>query len=196
MSVAAQDTVKVKELTHRAEVCVESGKLYEAIIIYRDILDLDANNCRSANAIAGLYGQMHQYADQITWAKKALAINPKYAVAYITMGNGYGASGEEEKAEDCYRKADQLMLDSPIPPYCIAVVQEKEGQARNAITNYQRSIDRDPNFVDGYCGMAVCYAMIQDYPTAQKYIDQALAIDPKSAKALEIKGRIADAAKH
>lgn len=193
---AAQDTVKVKELTQRAETCVKAGKIYDAILIYRDILDLDANNYRSANAIAGLYGMLHQYADQISWAKQAITINPKYGLAYITVGNGYGASGEELKAEDWYRKADQLMPESPYPPYCIAVIQEKEGQARNAISNYQRCIDRDPNFADGYCGLAVCYAMIQEYDTAKKYIDQALVIDPKSARALEIKGRIADASKH
>jgi len=186
----AQDTVKVQELTKRAEVDMESGNTYGAIKLHLDIMDLDANNYQSANTLSGLYGHLHQYNDQITWAKKAIEINPRLAMAYISLGNGYGATGDLQNAEDCYRKADQLDPKSPIPPYCIGVIEESRGDTKGAIANYQRSIDRDSLFVSGYCSLAVAYAKTEDYTSAQKYIDKALAIDPKSSRAQEIKGHI------
>ena len=64
---------------------------------------------------------------------------------------------------------------------------------RDAVLEYKRAVDRDSLFTDGYCGLAVCYAALHDYTTAQQYIDKALALDSKSAKAIEIKRRIEDA---
>ena len=192
-TVTAQDTVKVKQLFHRAETDVASGNTSDAIKVYVDILDLDANNYRAANALAGLYGHLHQYNNQITWAKKALEINPKYGSAYITLGNAYGATANVLQAEENYRIADNLMPNSPYPAYCLGLIEETQGRARDAVLEYKRSIDRDSMFFDGYCGLAVCYATLQDYTTAQKYIDQALTINSSSPKAIEIKRRIEDA---
>ena len=73
----AQDTAKVHELTKRAESAAISGNTFGAIKLYLDILDLDAGNFQAANSLSGLYGHLHQNADQITWAKKAIEINPK-----------------------------------------------------------------------------------------------------------------------
>jgi tetratricopeptide (TPR) repeat protein len=190
--VIAQDTAKVHQLTKRAEADIETGNTNGAIKLYQDILDLDAGNYQSANILSGLYGHLHQYNEQVTWAKKAIEINPKFALAYISLGNGYGATGDLQNAEDSYRKADQLDPKSPIPPYCLAVIEESSGDTKAAIANYQRSVDRDSLFVSGYCGLAVAYARTGDYASAEKYIDKALAIDPKSAKAQEIKGKISE----
>ena len=193
MAAIAQDTLKVKQLFQRAESDVTAGNTSDAIKVYADIVDLDANNYRAANALAGLYGHLHQYNNQITWAKKALEINPKYGSAYITLGNAYGATKDVLQAEDSYRKADALMPGSPYPAYCLGLMEETQGRARDAILEYKRSVDRDSTFFDGYCGLAVCYASLQDYTTAQKYIDNALAINSSSPKAIEIKRRIEDA---
>jgi tetratricopeptide (TPR) repeat protein len=188
----AQDTAKVHELTKRAEVAASSGNTYSAIKLHLDIMDLDAGNYQSANALSGLYGHMHQATEQMNWAKKSIEINPKYAMAYISLGNAYGATGDMQNATESYKKAEQLDPKSPLPPYCIGVMEESKGEIRDAIIEYKRSVDNDSLFINGYCGLAVSYARLQDYTTAQNYINQALAIDPKSAKAFEIKGRIKD----
>jgi tetratricopeptide (TPR) repeat protein len=188
--VIAQDTAKIQLLIKRAESSNQAGNTYGAIKIYLDILDLDAGNYQAANALSGLYGHLHQPADQMAWAKKSIEMNPKYAMAYISLGNACGATGDVQNAIENYKKAEQLDPKSPFPPYCIGVIDESKGEIRDAIIYYKRSIDNDSLFLNGYCGLAVAYARLQDYTTAQNYINQALVIDPNSTKAREIKGRI------
>ena len=142
--------------------------------------------------IVAACADLHQATEQMSWAKKAIEMNPKYAMAYISLGNAYGSTGDMENAEANYKKAEELAPLSPLPPYCIAVIEESKGSIRDAIIYYKRSVDRDSLFINGFCGLAVAYARLQDYTTAQQFINQALAIDPQSSRALEIKSRIVE----
>ena len=192
----AQDSMQIQALILKAEKTAEDGNTYGAIKLRLKIMELDPNNYQSANSLSGLYGLLHEFTEQITWAKEAIAINPKYVMAYISLGNGFGATGDVQDAEESYKKAENIDPDSPFPPYCIAVIEENEGNIKDAINYYKRAVDRDSLFVTGYCSLAVSYAKLQDYAVAEKYINQALVLNPKSIRAQEIKGRIKDRMLH
>lgn len=188
--------MQIQALILKAEKTAEDGNTYGAIKLRLKIMELDPNNYQSANSLSGLYGLLHEFTEQITWAKEAIAINPKYVMAYISLGNGFGATGDVQDAEESYKKAENIDPDSPFPPYCIAVIEENEGNIKDAINYYKRAVDRDSLFVTGYCSLAVSYAKLQDYAVAEKYINQALVLNPKSIRAQEIKGRIKDRMLH
>ena len=86
-----------------------SVNLVEDIELHKTIVQHDPKNeQQSLNAIAGLYGSQKNFAEEVTWAKKAIEIDPKFVLGYINYGTGLASSGKLDEARTAYNKAKQL----------------------------------------------------------------------------------------
>ncbi len=181
-----QGSSKVKKLLGRALEFEQKGNIEGAIKLHKKVLGIDHGSYQSANTIAGLYGQIGKFSDEIPWAQKAIKINPKYSMGYINLGNGYFGNGDVKNAELCYKKADSLDSQGPYAPYSLGVIEEKKGNFKAAISYYEQSISRDPNFENGYYNLAAAYANIKDYKNANKSILKVLELNPNAKDAQEL----------
>src|SRR6185369_2931902 len=96
-----QDTAKLNQLYRQAMVLEDKGDLDGAMKLQMQLFSLDPRNYVSANVIAGLYGKMGSFAEEITWGNKVIQMNPKFSPGYINLGNGYAGSGNMPVAEKC-----------------------------------------------------------------------------------------------
>lgn len=186
----SQDNSKTKDLIKEALNYEQNGDLQNAITTHEKITKIDPKNFQSLNSIAGLYGVLGNAEKEIFWAKKAIAINPKYCMAYINLGNGYVLKNDFEKAKVYYKIAEKLEPSNPIPPYSIGVVEESTGNIKSAISYYEQSVARDTTFENGYYNLAAAYANIKDFEKADKNIKKVLKLNPSANDAQEMQKHI------
>lgn len=69
--------------------------------------------------------------------------------------------------------------------------QVEPDAARAALERFEEALAVAPEFVDAHVGAGEATAMLGDFPAAQAHADAALALDPRSAAAHALLGRIA-----
>src|ERR1700741_4184113 len=116
-----QDTAKIKELFRQAMEYKNKGDFENSIKTEIKLLSLDPRNYVSANIIAGLYGKLGNFAEEINWASKAIQINSKFSDGYVNLGNGYSGLGNLFNAERCFKEAVKLDPLSSFPYYSLGV---------------------------------------------------------------------------
>ena len=126
----------------------------------------------------------------------AIKINPKYSMSYINLGNGYAGMSDFKKAEENFKKADELDPLSPYPPYSLGVIEENRGNLKSAISNYEQSVSRDSTFENGYYNLAAVYANLKDYKNANKNILKVLELNPNAKDAQEMHEHIVEESLH
>ncbi len=178
-----QNASKEEELIQQALDYEQKGDINNAIKTGKKIIHINPGSYQEANSIAGLYGQLGKFVDEITWAQKAIKINPKFSMGYVNLGNGYLGKGDVQKAEESYKKADSLDPSSPFPPYGLGVIEEGRGNWQAAISNYHQSVARDTTFENGYYNLAAAYANLKDFKNANINILKVLELNPNAKDA-------------
>lgn len=169
------------------------GDYVGAIRVLRQHLESEPRDERAMNTISGLLGFLGRPPEQIVWAKKALEINPNFAYAYINLGNGLAASGRDDEAIKAYVKARELAPEDPEPAYSLGVINEQRGSPEGvqlAIFFYKKSVELDPEFVNGYFNLAAVYANLRRFDEAKRLLTKLLSIDPAADDARDMLKRI------
>lgn len=109
---------------------------------------------RAHNAYAiFLFGQQ-EYESAIAQYQAATSINPDFAPPYNQLGYALRTVGDYGGAEDAFRTYTELIPNQPNPYDSYAELLMKMGRYEESITNYERALDVDPNFVASYIGIS------------------------------------------
>jgi tetratricopeptide (TPR) repeat protein len=82
------------------------------------------------------------------------------------------------------------VLDTPDNHYNQGMREIDRGNLDNAVGEFQRALALNPNYAEGFAGMALVWAHKGDYNKAYENIDKALGKNDKSLDSRVIKGRI------
>ena len=99
---------RIEELVRRGILLEEAHLWRSAIDASKEVLELDPKNVAAMNTIAGLHGTLGEYQEEVTWALKALEVDPRFDLAYINHGNGLAGLGKFAEAQAAFRKAAEL----------------------------------------------------------------------------------------
>ncbi|HKF21126.1 MAG TPA: tetratricopeptide repeat protein, partial [Candidatus Angelobacter sp.] len=127
----------------------DKGDFAAAIEISKKICKLQPNDPRPLNTIAGLYGKLGKFEEEITWAKEAIAVDSQYAPAYVNLGNALASSGKLAEAQIIFSKAAELAPKDPLAVYSLGVIAEQENKPYEALGFYNKSVELDPKFENG-----------------------------------------------
>lgn len=181
---------QTQSLVSQALIAEDSGQTHRAIRLYKQVLAEDPTSFEATNSIAGLYGALGDYSQQVIWAQKAIKLSPNDYKGYINLGNGYGSTGKIREAELAFTQANKLAPNQPIPFYSLGLVAEQRGDKKAAIQFYERSIKADSKFEAGYLNLSALYANQGKFDSALSVLNQLLKVDPKNKDALSMKGQI------
>jgi len=136
-----------------------------------------------------------------TVLEKAVEVYPKYSDAHARLGWWYNKAGFNEKAEEHYNLALQYNLNNAKAYNNLGVIYfEKSAQARakgniaganaeleKAKGVYEKAVEKNPRYVDGWQNLGVIYAMQKQFPDAIKYFEKAkeFALDAKQIETLD-----------
>jgi tetratricopeptide (TPR) repeat protein len=185
---------RVAELVRR-ELLLEQSNFWEsALDTNLEILKLEPGNATVMNVIAGVHGTLSEFAEEVNWARKALAIDPRFELAYINLGNGLTGLERFEEARAAYEKAGELAPRDPIPVYSLGVLAENQGKFEQALGFYERSVALDERFESGFYNMAAMLGNLKRFDEAIAALHRVLALDPGRQDAQEML-RLIEAAK-
>jgi tetratricopeptide (TPR) repeat protein len=187
----SQDTARLHQIYKLAMALEDKGDLEGAMKLQKQIFTLDARNYVSANVIAGLYGKMGSFAEEINWGNKVVQMNPKFSLGFINLGNGYAGSGNMPAAEKCFKQSLALDPLNKHAYYSLGVVEESRNNFKAAIGYYEKSVSVDSSFEDAYFNLAAAYANLKDFTKANQYIVKVLALNPGSRDAQQMRAEIA-----
>ncbi|WP_374688830.1 tetratricopeptide repeat protein [Promineifilum sp.] len=129
-----------------------------------------------------------QYANAAQAARKATSINPNNATALAYAAGGTILQGDPEKFEQAQLLADDAVRIEPenaIARYYMATVFTYQGRYAEALEQYLRGIEADPNNPDLHIGLAYNYYGTGSIPDALLSFEQAIAVDPNNAEAYD-----------
>ena len=113
------------------------------------------------------FGQ-NQFADAIAHFRKATSINPQYPAAFNLLGYAYRQNDNYPEAEKAFQSYVALIPKDPNPYDSYAELLLKMGRFDDAIAQYRKALEIDPNFLNAHQGIAMAL-LYQGKP------DQALA---------------------
>lgn len=129
-----------------------------------------------------------QYANAAQAARKAISINPSNATALAYAAGGTILQGDPDKYEQAQVFADdavRLEPDNPIARYYMATVFTYQGRYAEALEQYLRGIEADPNDPNLHIGLAYNYYGTGSIPDALLSFEEAIAVDPDNAEAYD-----------
>jgi len=161
----------------------DDGDVKGAIEINLKILQLDPRNTSAMNTIAGLFGKLGEFEQEVAWAQKAIAIDPQFDLAYINSGNALAGLKRYNESAAAYKKAIQIDPKNPLGVYSLGVIEEEQGNFKKAIEFYRQSIEIDPKFENGYFNLAAMHANLKQFDEAIAALKKLLELNPQAEDA-------------
>ena len=112
------------------------------------------NDERAHFALGGYYFGQQEFAQAITHYKRATELAPDYSTAFNILGYAYRQNEAYGDAENAFKKYIELIPNDPNPYDSYAELLLKMGRFDEAITQYNKALAVDSNFVNSHFGIA------------------------------------------
>jgi tetratricopeptide (TPR) repeat protein len=150
-----------------------------ALEIAGEALALDAS-VRQVHFALGTIHLFDQRHDQsIAASRRALELDPNYADAYGQMALTLNFAGRPEAALEAIRKATRL--DPRNPVFYVFIKGQAYflmGRYDAAIAEFERVVERNPEFPRGHLGLAAAYAQVGRVEDAEWEAEESLTLLP------------------
>src|SRR5688572_6674088 len=135
------------------------------------------NDERANFALAGYHFGQQEMPQAIQYYKKATELEPKFSSAFNLLGYAYRQNEEYASAEGAFKKYIELIPNDPNPYDSYAELLLKMGKFDDSITQYQKALSIDQNFINAHQGIAMALLYKGDATQAtaelQKITDKA-----------------------
>jgi tetratricopeptide (TPR) repeat protein len=179
---------------HQAFLLEERGDWAGAIARYQQATTLsgadDPVQAPAYNSIAGCYGKLRQFQDEVAWAEKATTLAPGFPDGYLNLGNGYLGLGDLDRAGQAFQRYTDLAPSSPYGPYSLGLIAEQRDDWPGAEAAYRAAVRVGPKFVDGHFNLAAALANQGKVQAAIQELEQVLALDPLADDAKDMLARL------
>ena len=135
----------VRELFERASSLHRAGRLSDAELLYRKILEADAHHADALHLLGVLAHQVGRNDAAVELIGKAVAQNGKVPAFHNNLGNALTALGRLDDAAACYTRAITLKPDHAEAHYNLGVALQAKGELDAAATSYRRALAFKPN---------------------------------------------------
>jgi tetratricopeptide (TPR) repeat protein len=116
------------------------------------------NDERAHFNLGGYYFGQQEYKQAITHYKRATELDSTYSTAFNILGYAYRQDGNYAEAENAFKKYIELIPNDPNPYDSYAELLLKMGRFEEAITQYNKALAIDSNFVNSHFGIAAALA--------------------------------------
>ena len=133
------------------------------------------------------YGVILQYLGKLKDAellyRKAIELNPNYAVAYLNLGSILRDLGNLQEAELSTRKAIELKPDYAEAHYNLGNLLRDLGNLQEAEFSYREAIEIKPNYADAYSNLGSIMRDLGNLQDAELSTRKAIQLNPHFADA-------------
>jgi tetratricopeptide (TPR) repeat protein len=115
---------------------------------------------------------------------------PGFATAWIILGQVAFERRDYRQAAQAFGEAVRLRPTVPIIRHNLAAAMGMLDRFREALAQDREAARLDPTFAEAWVGIALSAWVLRDLGTAQHAVGEALRLEPKNARALELRRRI------
>lgn len=185
----------------QAKAIHEEGRLNDAVIAYRQLLQTEPDNFKALNNLGTVYEEKEDYSAAVASYRQALRINPEAAPVHFNLGHALQEQGKLEAAIDAYETVLELRPNDPAAYYNIGHAYHDIGDLDSAETAYRKAIEQDAELFRAHSNLgSVLFDQERLTESATEY-RRAIVMNPDSAadhfnlgKVLEVQGKLGDAA--
>jgi len=116
------------------------------------------NDERAHFNVGGFYFGQQDFVQAISHYKRATELAPDYSTAFNILGYAYRQNEAYGDAENAFKKYIELIPNDPNPYDSYAELLLKMGRFDEAITQYNKALSINSNFVNSHFGIAAALA--------------------------------------
>jgi protein O-GlcNAc transferase len=170
--------MSIRELFATAVQHHRAGRLNDAELLYRQILESDSNHPDSLHMLGVLAHQTGQAHRAIEFIRRAIARNGSVPAFHNNLGNALGAAGRWPEAEASYRRALDWKQDYAEAHYNLGSALRAQGKFEQAVASYRHALTLRPNHADTYLNLSNALQSLGMLEEAVEACRQALSFSP------------------
>jgi TolB-like protein/class 3 adenylate cyclase/cytochrome c-type biogenesis protein CcmH/NrfG len=174
-------------------------KLKQAEQMYQHAVELDPNfalaYARYSQLESWLVHTFERTPDRRNKARmlvqRAIQLQPELPEAHLALGfASYYVDSDFDTAAKEFEIAQRGLPNEAESYLALGAIQRRQGKWSESTANLERATSLSPKDVWMYVNLAENYEMLRDFAAADRTIDRALDIDPKSLAAWETKAKL------
>jgi tetratricopeptide (TPR) repeat protein len=146
------------------------------------VREFDGTNADAAYKLGNILRGLGRYAEALELFRRYLQIVPNDLLGLGQMGSCLTDLGRFAEAEPLLRQA-QEGLDDAVSHYNLGFLLARVGRLQEAVAEYQRALDREPENVEARSNLATVLVRQGKLDGAARQLGRALEIDPDNASA-------------
>ena len=132
----------------------KAGRNDEAARLYRELLQQSPNNVDAMRLLAGiLAGKSSTVEEAEALLRKATALAPDYALAFLDLGGMLHDQHRYAEAMECLQRAGRLQPQAAKPLYMLASTLAQAGRTAEALNAYREVLKRQPRHAGARLGL-------------------------------------------
>jgi superkiller protein 3 len=171
-----------------AEALRHSGRGAEGLALLGRLVAQAADNPFLLFAQGNALLDQHDADGAIACYRKALALDPGYALVHNNLGNALADKGDRAGALACYRQAVALGPGLAVPRTNLGNAVKDKGDLAGAIRLYKEAVALDPRLALAHYNLGVALRDKGDRDGALACFRTAVALDPRDADAHTLLG--------
>lgn len=188
-AACTQESVQAKKARHKARAAgyFEAGQYQEALIEFKNVVQLDPNDADGHYRLALTYlklGGVPNLQDAFSELNKAVGLDAANHDAQLKLGQLYLLGNEPEKARE---RAEAVLASTPQSSEGLVLKGQSlinEKKFKEGIAELRRAMELDPKNIRIYLELAGAYVRTNDLAQAEATLKQALSIDAQSIETL------------
>ena len=160
----------------------QSGELAVAERLYRQVVELDANQAQALHYL-GLIVHQRNEGEAIDLLRRAVIVNPGDAPCWNNLGNMLQEGGRLQEAIVAYREAVRLVQDHVNALYNLAVSLLDAGDAAGSVASFRQALQHEPRDGEMWNAIGEAFTLNQQFDEGRRCFETALAMKPDHVKA-------------
>ena len=150
--------------------------------LIRRALEVDPEHPTALAELATMYRVLRRYDEALELLERQRRLRPDDPAVLADIGRSLSGLGRYAEAEAMLRRALEG-LDSPLTRYALGLVLDRTGRRSEAIVEYRRALDHNPNHLGALNNLGVALAAQGRMDEATRRFERLVAVDPGNADA-------------
>jgi predicted O-linked N-acetylglucosamine transferase (SPINDLY family) len=168
----------------------QAGRLPEAEVIFRRLIELNPNDAESHNNLGNLLREQGKPREAVEAYRRALQLKPDFALAHYNLGNALTDLSRFNEAVTAYRQALTIQSGHFGTHYNLGIALRKQGKLPEAISAYRQAVQLCPISPDATFNLAESLHENGDLDGAIAAYATAISLKPDFAEAHNNLGRL------